>query len=48
LGFILKKKPHLIILTQETHLQGLEQFGFKVVQKGKDLFESPTTVVLEN
>jgi 4-amino-4-deoxy-L-arabinose transferase-like glycosyltransferase len=48
LGFMLKKNPHLIILTRETHRQDLEQFGFKVVQKEKDLFENPTTVVLEN
>jgi hypothetical protein len=29
-------------------MQGLERLGFKIVKKGKDLFENPTTVVLEN
>ncbi len=44
----IKKNPHLILLTRETHMQGLERLGFKIVKKGKDLFENPTTVVLEN
>jgi len=44
----LKKNPHLIILTRETYLKDLDQFGFTVLQKGKDLFENPTTVILEN
>ncbi len=48
LQILLNTNPHLILLTRETHLQGLEKFGFKVVRKWKDLFENPTTVILEN
>lgn len=48
LQLFLKANPHLIVLTRESHLQGLEELGFKIIMKGKDLFENPTTVVMEN